>query len=157
MQFQYCFAYLIILTSASSRAVWISHFSVSTCFLDFSSSWMLFPVSPICSVRSEISSAEQFYIKSVMHIYLQTSAVYIIEQKLTLEVLVFTLQGLQLIQSFFIWVLHLEKLSAERTSLFLSSLKLWLALLIFLLPFSQNLKIMLIKWYIFGIWRRIIG
>uniref|UniRef100_A0A3Q1I4K5 Uncharacterized protein n=1 Tax=Anabas testudineus TaxID=64144 RepID=A0A3Q1I4K5_ANATE len=44
-------------TSASSRAVWISDFSVSTCFLAFSSSWMLLPVSPICSVRSEISSA----------------------------------------------------------------------------------------------------
>ena len=47
-------------TSASSRAVWISDFSVSTCFLDFSSSWILLPVSPICSVRSEISSAERY-------------------------------------------------------------------------------------------------
>lgn len=55
-------------TSASSRAVWISVFSVSTCFLAFSSSWMLLPVSPICSVRSEISSTTTY-----VYICIQTS------------------------------------------------------------------------------------
>uniref|UniRef100_A0A671VG71 Uncharacterized protein n=1 Tax=Sparus aurata TaxID=8175 RepID=A0A671VG71_SPAAU len=43
------------LTSASSRAVCISTFSCSSCLRIFSSSWMLFPPSPSCSVRSEIS------------------------------------------------------------------------------------------------------
>lgn len=59
--------------------------------------------------------------------------------KLTLEVLVFTLHGLQLIQSLLIGVLHLEELSAKRASLLLSSLKLSLTLLIFLLPLCQHL------------------
>ena len=57
----------------------------------------------------------------------------------TLQVLVLPLQGLQLIQSLFIGVLHLEELSAERASLFLSTFQLSLALLILLLPFCQNL------------------
>ncbi len=59
--------------------------------------------------------------------------------ELTLQVLVFTLHGLQLIQSFLIRVLHLEQLSAESTSLLLSSLKLCLTLLILLFPLCQHL------------------
>lgn len=46
------------LASASSRAAWRSDFSCSTCFLVFSNSWRFLPVSEICSVRSEISSAK---------------------------------------------------------------------------------------------------
>ena len=60
--------------------------------------------------------------------------------ELTLQVLVLALQCLQMIQRFLIGVFHLEKLSAERTSLFQGSLKLCLALLILLLPLCQNLN-----------------
>ena len=68
-----------IITSASSRAVWISVFSVSTCFLDFSSSWMLFPVSPICSVRSEISSVERVtYCYCYQFNWLNIKAIYVV-------------------------------------------------------------------------------
>lgn len=60
--------------------------------------------------------------------------------ELTLQVLVFALHGLQLIQSFFIRVLHLEQLGAKRASLFLRSLKLCLTLLILLFPLCQHLN-----------------
>ena len=43
---------------------------------------------------------------------------------LTLEVLVLPLQGLQMIKSLLIGVLHLEHLSAERATLFLGTLQL---------------------------------
>lgn len=46
----------LLFTSASSRALWASNFSCSPCFFDFSSSWMVLPVSPNCSVSSIISS-----------------------------------------------------------------------------------------------------
>lgn len=46
------------LTSTSSRATWRSDFSCSTCFLVFSTSCRFLPVSAICSVKSEISSAK---------------------------------------------------------------------------------------------------
>merc|ERR1719481_2288688 len=58
---------------------------------------------------------------------------------LLLQVLVFTLHGLQLIQSFLIRVLHLEQFSAQRTCLLLSSFKLCLTLLKLLLPLCQHL------------------
>ena len=51
----------------------------------------------------------------------------------TLQVLVLPLQCLQLVQSFFIGVLHLEELSAEGTGLFQSPLQLCLAFLKLLL------------------------
>ena len=50
-------------TSASSKAAWISDFSCSTCFFTFSSSWIRFPPSAICSVRSEISSVGEKNLK----------------------------------------------------------------------------------------------
>ena len=46
-------------TSASSKAAWISDFSCSTCFFIFSSSFIRFPPSAICSVRAEISSVRE--------------------------------------------------------------------------------------------------
>merc|ERR1719347_72206 len=58
---------------------------------------------------------------------------------LLLQVLVLSLQSLQLVQSLFVGVLHFEELCAERTSLLLSSLQLSLALLKLLLPLCQNL------------------
>lgn len=45
------------LTSTSSSAACMSHFSTSSVFLIFSSSWMVFPPWLICSARSVISSA----------------------------------------------------------------------------------------------------
>lgn len=59
--------------------------------------------------------------------------------QLTLQVLVLSLQSLQLVKSLLIGVLHLEELCAERTSLLLSSLQLSLALLKLLLPLCKNL------------------
>lgn len=58
---------------------------------------------------------------------------------LTLQVLVLSLQSLQMIQSLLVGVLHLEEFSAHRASLLLSSFQLSLALLILLLPLCQNL------------------
>jgi len=58
---------------------------------------------------------------------------------LTLKVFVLPLEGLQMIQGFFIGVLHLKKLCTKRTGLFLSSFQLCLAFLILLLPLGQNL------------------
>lgn len=54
-------------TSASSKAVWISVFSVSVCFLFFSNSWMALPFSPSCSLKSEISSecVKMYYILTI--------------------------------------------------------------------------------------------
>ena len=48
--------YPCVRTSASSRADCSSSFSASSCLRTFSSSWMVFPLEPSCSVRSEISS-----------------------------------------------------------------------------------------------------
>ena len=148
-----------ICTSASSRAVWISAFSVSTVFLAFSSSWMLFPVSPSCSVRSEISSATRHLKPLTQSQHLPMYYWFVFQDKtfflaslnklwfgsilrpswLTLEILVLPLKSLQLVKSLLIGVLHLEQLSAERASLFLGTLQLCLTLLIFLLPFCQDL------------------
>ena len=58
----------------------------------------------------------------------------------TLEVLVFPFQGLQMVQSLLVGVLHLEELCAEETALFLGPLQLRLALPILLLPLRNNLK-----------------
>lgn len=56
-----------MLTSASSKAAWSSDFSCSTCFFTFSSSWIRFPPSAICSVRSEISSIGEQKIQKFVH------------------------------------------------------------------------------------------
>ena len=58
---------------------------------------------------------------------------------LTLEILVFSFHGLQMIQRFLVGVLQFEKLSAERTSLLLGTFQLSLGLFILLLPLSQDL------------------
>ena len=142
-------------TSASSREVCSSDFSPSTVFFPFSSSWMVFPVSPICSVRSEISSVRKrvqsiYFCLFLVCGYLATKCLLVcfIDSKyvFTLQVLVLSLEGLKVVQSFFIRVLHLEHLSAQRASLFLSSLQLGLALLIFLLPLSKNLQVQRKHW-----------
>lgn len=56
-----------------------------------------------------------------------------------MKILVFPFHGLQMIQRFFIRVLQFEKLSAERTSLFLGTFQLSLGLLKLLLPLSKDL------------------
>jgi hypothetical protein len=58
---------------------------------------------------------------------------------LTLQVLVLSLQSLQMIQSLLVGVLQLEQFSAHRASLLLSSFQLSLTLLILLLPLCQYL------------------
>lgn len=60
--------------------------------------------------------------------------------ELTLEVLVLPSDSLSLVKHFFIGILHLEDLSAERARLLLGSLQLSLTLLVLLLPFSQDLE-----------------
>ena len=60
-------------------------------------------------------------------------------EKLTLQVLVLTLHGLQVVQRLLVGILHLKHLSAERTSLFLSSFQFCLTLFMLLLPFCQDL------------------
>lgn len=65
----------------------------------------------------------------------------------TLKVLVFLLEGLQMVQGLLIGVLHLEELRAEGAAFLLGPLQLRLALLIFLLPLrndlNKNMKTML--------------
>lgn len=137
------------LTSASSRADCISAFSCSSCLRIFSSSWMLFPPSPSCSVRSEISSVENVVVHQNLFgitdlykkIIILLTKLYrsINANALTLEVLVLPLHGLQMIQRLLIRVLEFEELSAERSGLFLGALQLSLRLLKLLLPLSQDL------------------
>lgn len=61
-------------------------------------------------------------------------------RELTLEVLVLPSDSLSLVQHLLIGVLHPEDLSAEGARLLLGSLQLSLALLVLLLPFSQDLE-----------------
>ena len=64
----------------------------------------------------------------------QTTSVTFVVRNLTLKILVLPFHGFQMIQSFLIRVLQLEKLSAQRPSLLLGALQLTLRLLILLLP-----------------------
>ena len=66
---------------------------------------------------------------------------YSIHSYFTLQILVLSLHGLQLVQRFFIGVLQFEELSAQRPSFFLRTLQLTLTLLIFLFPLRQDLDL----------------
>lgn len=131
---------VIIDTSASSREVCMSYFSVSTCFLNFSNSWTVFPLCPICSVKSEISSVIKTELKilkcSEQHKLLFSHS----ETWLTLQVFILPLHGLQMIQRFFVGVLQFEEFVAQRSRLLLSALQLRLGLLVLLLPLGHDLN-----------------
>lgn len=82
---------ILICTSASSKAAWMSHFSCSTCFFIFSNSWICFPPSAICSVRSEISSVvnrKESWFRTFQHGNEKSYHWYRISRVLTLQVLI---------------------------------------------------------------------
>lgn len=61
-------------------------------------------------------------------------------ERLTLQVLVLTLQRFQVVQGLLIGILHLEQLCAEGARLLLGGLQLSLRFLVLLLPFRQDLR-----------------
>ena len=79
---------------------------------------MFFPLSPSCSVRSEISSTKvefNFFILffTVIGIHCFFGIVQVRVSLPTLEVFVLPLHGLQMVQRFFIRVLEFEELSPK--------------------------------------------